>query len=151
MYYLLTTEVIMLKLFDKCPACGGPIIISECKCENCNLVMRGEFQPDPFSTLSGDQLTFVRVFLRARGNLSEVEKVLGVSYPTIRNKLDEINLSLDRVETAPDSNSSKSVGLSASATNPADDVRRAVLQQVSAGSLSLTDALQQLKGLQGGK
>lgn len=144
----------MLKLFDKCPACGGPIIISECKCENCNLVMRGEFQPDPFSTLSDDQLTFVRVFLRARGNLSEVEKVLGVSYPTIRNKLDEINLSLDRVETAPESNTSKSIGFSASPANeasPADDVRRAVLQQVSAGSLSLTDALQQLKGLQGGK
>ncbi len=141
----------MLKLFDKCPACGGPIIISECKCENCNLVMRGEFRPDPFSTLSSDQLTFVRVFLRARGNLSEVEKVLGVSYPTIRNKLDEINLSLDRVETAPDSNTSKIAGLLASSTSPADDVRRAVLQQVSAGSLSLTDALQQLKGLQGGK
>jgi hypothetical protein len=141
----------MLKLFDKCPACGGPIIISECKCENCNLVMRGEFQPGPFSVLSVDQLTFVRVFLRARGNLSEVEKVLGVSYPTIRNKLDEINSALDRVETVPEINTSKNAGLSTSTAIPADDVRRAILQQVSAGSLSLTDALQQLKGLQGGK
>jgi hypothetical protein len=141
----------MLKLFDKCPACGGPIIISECKCENCNLLLRGEFQPDPFSTLSGDQLTFVRVFLRARGNLSEVGKVLGVSYPTIRNKLDEINSALDRVDTAPEINTTKNDDLSASATTPADDVRRAILQQVSAGNLSLTDALQQLKGLQGGK
>jgi hypothetical protein len=141
----------MLKLFDKCPGCGGPIIISECKCENCNLVLRGEFQPGPFSTLSEDQLTFVRVFLRARGNLSEVEKVLGVSYPTIRNKLDEINSVLDRIETVPEINYTKSGGVSASATAPADDVRRAILQQVSTGSLSLTDALQQLKGLQGGK
>jgi len=141
----------MLKLFDKCPACGGPIIISECKCENCNLVLRGEFRPDSFATLSGDQLTFVRVFLRARGNLSEVEKVLGVSYPTIRNKLDEINSALDRVETLSDINATKNAGISASTTTPADDVRRAILQQVSTGNLSLTDALQQLKGLQGGK
>jgi hypothetical protein len=141
----------MLKLFDKCPGCGGPIIISECKCESCNLVLRGEFQADPFSTLSGDQLVFVRVFLRARGNLSEVEKVLGVSYPTIRNKLDEINSALDRVDTVPVTNNTKNDGLTASATSPADDVRRAILQQVSTGNLSLADALQQLKGLQGGK
>ena len=141
----------MLKLFDKCPACGGPIVISECKCENCNLVMRGEFQPGPFSILSEDQLTFVQVFLRARGNLSEMEKVLGVSYPTIRNKLDEINSALDRVETVLETNTLKSADLSTSAANPVDEVRRAILQQVSAGSLSMTDALQQLKGLQGGK
>ena len=141
----------MLKLFDKCPACGGPIIISECKCENCNLIMQAEFQPGPFSILSADQLTFVRVFLRSRGNLSEVEKVLGVSYPTIRNKLDEINSTLDRVEMLPETNTSKSAGPSTSAGTSADELRRAILQQVSAGSLSLTDALQQLKGLQGGK
>lgn len=141
----------MLKLFDKCPACGGPIIISECKCENCNLVMRGEFQPGPFSILSEDQLTFVRVFLRARGNLSEMEKVLGVSYPTIRNKLDEINTTLDHAETAPENNSSKSAGGDASPAAQSDDLRRAILQQVSVGSLSMKEALQQLKGLQGGK
>ncbi|MDR3576718.1 MAG: DUF2089 domain-containing protein [Anaerolineaceae bacterium] len=141
----------MLKLFDKCPACGGPIIISECKCENCNLVMRGEFQPGPFSILSEDQLTFVRVFLRARGNLSEMEKVLGVSYPTIRNKLEEINTALDHAETAPENNSSKSAGGDASPAAQSDDLRRAILQQVSVGSLSMKEALQQLKGLQGGK
>jgi hypothetical protein len=74
-----------------------------------------------------------------------------VSYPTIRNKLDEINSALDRVDTALEINTTKNDDLSASATTPADDVRRAILQQVSAGNLSLTDALQQLKGLQGGK
>ena len=141
----------MLKLFDKCPSCGGAIIISECKCEHCNLVLRGEFQPGPFSTLSEDQLTFVRVFLRARGNLSEMEKVLGVSYPTIRNKLDEINSALDRVETMPEINSAKNAGQPASTAAPVDEARRAILQQVSSGSLSLADALQQLKVLQGGK
>ena len=140
----------MIKLFEQCPACGGPIVITECRCANCHLQMRGEFRPGLFSTLSEDQLAFVRVFLRARGNLSEVEKVLGVSYPTIRNKLDEINKTLDRAEAVPAPNPDK--GASAAETpNPAEEARRAILQQVSAGELSAADAVQKLRDLQGGK
>ncbi len=134
----------MLTLFEQCPACGGPIVITECKCAHCQLTMRGEFQPGLFSVLSRDQLTFVRVFLRVRGNLSELEKVLGISYPTIRNKLDEINLVLEQAEAAP------------AATPPqdetgakAEDARQAILQQVSSGGLSVTQALQKLREQKG--
>jgi len=81
----------MQKLFNQCPACGGQLIITECKCPACQLQMRGEFQTGQLSSLSDETLTFIKVFLSARGNLTEVERVLGISYPTIRNKLDEIN------------------------------------------------------------
>src|SRR5512142_917839 len=91
-----------MKLFEQCPSCGEPLVITECRCPNCQLTMRGDVTPNQFSSLSMDHLTFVREFLRARGNLSEVEKVLGVSYPTIRNKLDEINLTLDAADAAAD-------------------------------------------------
>lgn len=130
----------MLKLFEQCPACGGPLVISEIKCANCHLTMQGEFKPGLFSTLSEDQLTFVRAFLRVRGNLSEMEKVLGVSYPTIRNKLEEVNKALDSAEAlerveqrtpAPSSNNDRS----------------AILQKVAAGELDAAQALEQLKGL----
>lgn len=146
----------MLKLFQQCPACGGPIIITECKCPNCQLVMRGEFQPGPFSALSEDQLTFVRVFLRARGNLSEMEKQLGISYPTIRNKLDEINLALERGEALTGRGGSASVTSPVSPNTPppspaAEDPRQAILRQVSNGNLSVTDALQKLRSEKGGK
>jgi hypothetical protein len=142
----------MIKLFEHCPACGGPLIITECQCPNCNLLMRGEFQPDSFSVLTQDQVTFIRVFLRARGNLSEVEKVLGVSYPTIRNKLDEINLAIDHTGSPTTDPQAAIRGIPATETsNPADDARKLVLQQVSSGVLSAAEALQKLRGLQGGK
>jgi hypothetical protein len=124
----------MLKLFEQCPACGGPVVITEIKCSSCRLTMQGEFKPGLFSTLSDDQLTFVRTFLRVRGNLSEMEKVLGVSYPTIRNKLDEINQALDRTDKAPE-------------PPPQNDARNAILHQVAAGELDAAEALVQLKQL----
>ncbi len=141
----------MIKIFDKCPACGGTIIVTECECTNCQLEMRGEFQLGRFATLSEDQLTFVQVFLRARGNLTEVEKVLGVSYPTIRNKLDEINTTLDRTETSPTATPGKRENPADSPTSSIDEARRTILQQVSTGELSATDAIQKIQNLRGGK
>jgi hypothetical protein len=141
----------MIKLFEQCPACGGPLVITECRCANCQLQLRGEFRVGSFSTLSEDQLTFVRVFLRARGNLSEVEKVLGVSYPTIRNKLDEINKTLDRAETPDSSDQDQIEGTSGAAPRPTDEGRRAILQQVAQGKLSASEAVQRLRDLQGGE
>lgn len=125
----------MLKLFEQCPACGGPIVITEIKCTNCHLTMQGEFTPGLFSTLSGDQLTFVRAFLRVRGNLSEMEKVLGVSYPTIRNKLEEINQALERAEQSPDP-----IPLP-------NGERNAILNKVATGELTAAEALERLKSL----
>jgi hypothetical protein len=138
----------MIKLFEQCPACGGPLIVTECRCANCQLLLRGEFQPKgagAFSTLSEDQLTFLRVFVRVRGNLSEVEKVLGVSYPTIRNKLDEINKALDRAEASPPAGPAKPADAAGAQTNPVEEARQAVLQQVAAGKLSAAEALQKLR------
>ncbi len=141
----------MIKLFEQCPACGGPLVITECRCSNCQLQMRGEFRVGVFSTLSEDQLTFVRVFLRARGNLSEVEKVLGVSYPTIRNKLDEINKTLDRAEASSAADPAKPAEAPGAKANPVEEARQAVLQQVASGRLSATEAVQKLRDLQGDK
>ncbi len=131
----------MLKLFEQCPACGGPITITEIKCGNCQLTMQGEFKPGLFSTLSEDQVTFVRAFLRVRGNLSEMEKVLGVSYPTIRNKLEEINQALDNTEARD-----RAEQTAAPANSPSNE-RSAILQKVAAGELDAAQALEQLKGL----
>jgi hypothetical protein len=147
---MLVMEDRMLKLFERCPACGGPIVVTECRCNNCQLVMRGEFQPGQFSVLTDDQLTFTRQFLRVRGNLTELEKVLGVSYPSIRNKLDEINLVLDRSEAAV-STRQTAVEAVGSATDPAEQQRQAILKQVAAGELSASDGVQRLRALQGGK
>ncbi|MCC7163755.1 MAG: DUF2089 domain-containing protein [Anaerolineae bacterium] len=125
----------MLRLFEQCPACGGSLVITEIQCSNCHLKMQGEFKPGLFSTLSDDQLTFVRAFLRVRGNLSEMEKVLGVSYPTIRNKLEEINQTLERGEQTP------------VITLAPGNERSAILSKVASGELDVAEALELLKAL----
>ena len=139
----------MINLFDKCPACGGVVAVTECKCTNCQLQMRGEFRTGEFSSLSDDQLTFVKVFLRARGNLTEVEKVLGISYPTIRNKLDEINGTLDHAAAVPAGNSTDPIDAPGAATAFSEPSRKEILRQVAAGELTAADALQKLQKSKG--
>ena len=139
----------MQKLFNQCPACGSPLVITECKCPACQLQMRGEFQPGQLSNLSDETLTFIKVFLTARGNLTEVERVLGISYPTIRNKLDEINSILNRNNDTiilPDKTTGSAAEKKAASV---EDIRKNILQQVSDGRLSPAEAVQKLKDLQG--
>jgi hypothetical protein len=138
----------MQKLFNQCPACGSQLVITECKCPACQLQMRGEFQSGQLSSLSDEALTFIKVFLSARGNLTEVERVLGISYPTIRNKLDEINSILNRNNETiiiPE----KTTGSAEKKADSVEDARKDILQQVSDGRLSPAEAVQKLKDLQG--
>lgn len=138
----------MNRMFDKCPACGGRLVITECRCANCEMQLRSEFSLGLFSTLPEDQLSFIRLFLSARGNLSEVEKVLGVSYPTIRSKLDEINKALDRAEANAPAEAERQ---DTSSTVAAEETRRAMLQQVADGKLPAIEAVERLRLLQGGE
>ena len=136
----------MINLFNQCPACGGQIIITECKCAKCQLQMRGEFLPGRFSTLSEDQLTFIRVFLKARGNLTEMERILGISYPTIRNKLEEINSAFETF--AGPSQPSNQNSAAASELKSEEESRKDILQKVADGHISAAEALQKLQDVQ---
>lgn len=73
-----------------CPVCGEELTVSELTCSSCGTTMRGIFRMNEFARLSEEQVRFLRVFLKSRGNLSEVQKVLGISYPTAKSRLDEI-------------------------------------------------------------
>lgn len=73
-----------------CPVCGGELVVTSLSCRQCDTVIRGRFIPGPFSNLSTEQLTFLEVFVRNEGKITHMEKDLGLSYPTIRNRLHEI-------------------------------------------------------------
>ncbi len=73
-----------------CPICRGEIKVSEIKCKKCRSVIRGEFDLCKFCRLNDQQKYFLEVFIKNRGNIKEIEKELGISYPTVRNKLDEV-------------------------------------------------------------
>ncbi len=91
------------KIIGKCPVCDENMYITELTCSHCQTTIRGKFEQDKFSRLTPDQLKFVEVFIRSRGNIKEVEREMGISYPTVRNKLDEVIAALGyRVEDSPD-------------------------------------------------
>ena len=95
-----TRVAITRKILEACPTCGGALVISEVQCTACGTEVRSAYQPCPFCRLTTEQTNFILLFVQLRGNLTEVEKALGVSYPTIRGKLDEVLRTI-----APPSNS----------------------------------------------
>jgi len=78
------------RVMAKCPVCGENLVITEFSCSSCGTTIRGRFELDEFFRLSPEQLNFLRIFIKARGNLSELQKELGISYPTARSRLESI-------------------------------------------------------------
>ncbi|MEH7418765.1 DUF2089 domain-containing protein [Neobacillus drentensis] len=81
-------------LISECPVCGKQLRITKLHCTHCHTTIENEFELSNFATLNKEQLSFIETFLKCRGNIKEVEKELGVSYPTVRGKLDDIISSL---------------------------------------------------------
>ena len=77
-------------LLSTCPVCGKQLKIAKLECTHCRTVIENHFELSKFAALSKDQLQFIEIFLKCRGNIKEVEKEMGASYPTIRRKLDEV-------------------------------------------------------------
>ena len=98
------------KILEGCPSCGGALEIGEVRCTVCETRVRARYRPCDFCALTEEQSTFLRLFVTSRGNLSEVEKRLGVSYPTVRAKLDEVIERLGAAEVES-SGASASMGL----------------------------------------
>jgi len=70
-------------------------VISRLTCPECNTAIEGTFGHGLFSDLTDEERRFVELFVVSRGNIKEMEKRLGISYPTVRNKLDTIVAKLD--------------------------------------------------------
>ncbi len=117
---------------SNCPTCGHDLEVRELSCPACATTVRGRWSPGVFGQLTGDQQNFLRIFVKSRGNLSEVERSLGVSYPTVRAKLEEIIELLDEP---------------VSQDQPAAETRDDVLRQIAEGRLSVDQGLSRLKYL----
>ena len=71
-----------------CPVCGNRMEITRLQCGHCKTELSGHFEPCRFCSLEEKHLQFVETFLRCRGSIKEVEKALGISYPTVKNMLE---------------------------------------------------------------
>jgi len=78
------------KLISDCPVCGSELRAVKLTCNSCGTNIESDFALSKFEQLSSEQMNFVETFLKCRGSIKDVEKELGISYPTVRGKLDDV-------------------------------------------------------------
>jgi hypothetical protein len=122
----------------KCPVCGENLSITKLGCPKCTTAIEGNFQPCEFCRLPEEELDFIKVFIKCRGNIKDVEKELGISYPTVRGKLDTVIKSLGyEVATKEVVKDDESLKIA----------RNEILDQLSQGMISPKEATEKIKNL----
>ncbi len=118
----------------RCPLCGGEITVTRFHCQDCDTTIEGHFTSGPFSQLTPDQLDFVETFIRCEGKIKSMESELGLSYPTLRNRLLEVIRALGFEPGGGE----EPAGLS-------DVERQSILEDLDAGRITAEQAMQYLK------
>lgn len=118
----------MNKRLKQCPVCNSNLEIVEYHCPNCDTCIKGRFGVGDFAALTAPQQEFVKTFVCCQGNIKEVEKILKISYPTVKNKLAEVTgILCDRKQKA--------------STVFSDDI----LDDIDKGNLTVEEALTKLR------
>ena len=81
-------------VISTCPVCSGELAVTRLHCRSCGTTLEGDFSVGRFGRLSREQLALLESFLRSRGNLREMERELGLSYPTVRSRVEALVRSL---------------------------------------------------------
>ena len=81
-----------------CPSCGGVLSVKSLHCAECDTTVQGEFAIHPILRLSAEEQQFVTAFIKCSGSLKQMAADMGLSYPTVRNILDEIIEKLNNFE-----------------------------------------------------
>ena len=120
----------------KDPVSGGELYISELSSEESGITLRGKFEIPKYAQLDPEQARFLETFLRCRGMLNSVERELGISYPTVRSRLDALLDALDLPPIKDESGTRKE--------KIAD--RRKILDQLEKGEITPEEAKAKLRG-----
>jgi len=138
-------------VISTCPVCEGELLISRLHCRSCGTSLEGEFGVGRFGRLSREQLALLESFLRARGNLKEMERELGISYPTVRGRVDALvralglgdgEASLDDGDDEPETPAEP-----ASPSPQTAEERRLILERLSRGEIDAAAAAAELRML----
>ena len=108
-----------------CPQCNQPFNITRLGCPNCNVTMEGQIELPVLAQLSLEDQAFVMAFVRHHGSIKKMESLFGISYPTVKNRLNAIAAALDKSMQAP-------------------SPRAYVLEQLSRGQITVEEALERL-------
>jgi len=127
-----------------CPVCAHELAVTRLRCGECGTTIEGEFGVGRFGRLTRDQTQVLESFLRSRGNLRDMERELGISYPTVRARVEALVRALgfgprDEAET-----------VAAAAIATADEIaagRREILERLSRKELTAEEAAEAIRAL----
>ena len=125
----------MYPVIGRCPVCDQDLEVTRLYCRQCDTALEGHFSLGRFYDLSPEQLHFVEIFVRCQGKLNRVQEELGLSYPTVRNRLHDVIQALgyevDEEEEAPVS----------------AETRQKVLAALESGEITTEEAARRLRGV----
>ncbi len=122
----------MYPVVGKCPICGDDLTVTRLHCRNCDSALEGHFNLGRFYLLSAEQLHFVETFIKNEGKITRVEEELGLSYPTVRSRLNDVIRALGYEVPAEAAISTER--------------RQSILERVQAGEITAGEAVELLKG-----
>ena len=133
----------MYRMPHKCPICEGKLTVTQLSCPTCGSRLEGEFSGCRFCELSQEESRFLLTFIKNRGSIKDVEREMGVSYPTVRAALDGLIASLglstpDAAQTAQAANAE---------TPDKAQARRDILNLLAQHRITAAEAASRLRGL----
>jgi hypothetical protein len=108
---------------------GQPIVVERVRMTERDIVIEGCFELPELARLNLEDQVFITAFVRCHGSIKEMERIFGVSYPTIKSRLNRIAQSLQFVDTSPTPSRSE------------------VLDRLQRGEITAQDAIRELEGL----
>jgi hypothetical protein len=148
-----------------CPVCSNELTVTRLACRQCGTTLEGDFAVGRFGRLNREQMAMLESFLRSRGNLREMERELGISYPTVRSRVDALVRALGFADGAGPAEDDVAEPEAGAGPGPADGspaappmtpdelaaARREILERVGRHELSAQDAAAEIRALtQGG-
>ncbi|MGI6633436.1 MAG: DUF2089 domain-containing protein [Bacillota bacterium] len=127
----------MPEVIGKCPVCASDLEVTELQCPSCRTRISGHFDLCKFCKLPAEQRAFAEIFIRNRGNIRDVEKELGISYPTVRGRLESLIRALGYpVDSEPEVSDAQRAAQ-----------KKAILDRLSKGEVSAQEAARLLRNL----
>ena len=124
-----------------CPVCGSELAVTRLQCRGCGTALEGEFNVGRFGRLAREQLALLESFLRSRGNLRDMERELGISYPTVRSRVDALVRALGLAGPEPEP------AETAAETQPAADRQRELLERLARHEIGAEEAAAALRAI----
>jgi hypothetical protein len=124
----------MYPALNRCPVCKAELTVTRLHCSNCDTVVEGRFTTGTFGSLTPEQIEFIITFVRCEGKINRMQDEIGLSYPTIRNRLHEVIRALGFEPGREES------------PEMTEERRSAILEDLSAGKISSEAAVRMLRG-----